>query len=301
MLRTLIVSCALTLVLVGSARADAPRLPPPSTTPTPPPPPPSPPPAPWRDLYHQGSLAYDAGRLDEALSDFTRAFDLGGPPSLLYDMALTIDRLGRTSDAIAAYRRYLDAAPDASNRDVVEARLTELSASTSSSLATHLGTPSGPILAPITPDTHTTTTTTTGSDVYLATQALPTRDHWEQQGPEWVASWVMLALTAATVAATVIVWNDGLGHFQQLQDLCASPIGCTATDIHDSSAHASQDATNALLGISVGLGAITVLTFIVEGAVTGNRMRFVRGDAARERRGPRLSLGPFGLSVSGTF
>jgi tetratricopeptide (TPR) repeat protein len=293
MLRTLIVASLLTLLVVGSARADAPRVtPPPPTTTTPPTPPPSPPPAPWRDLYHQGSLAYDAGRLDEALSDFTRAFDLGGPPSLLYDMALTTDRLGRTADAIAAYQRYLDAAPDASNRDVVEARLTELSASASSS----------PILAPIPTDTHpATTTTTTGSDVYLARQALPTRDHWEQQGPEWVASWVMLALTSATVAATVIVWNDGLGHFQQLQDLCASPMGCTATDIHDSSAHASQDATNALLGISVGLGAITVLTFIVEGVVTGNRMRFVRGDAAHERRGPRLSIGPFGLSVSGTF
>jgi hypothetical protein len=100
----------------------------------------------------------------------------------------------------------------------------------------------------------------------------------------------------------VLVWNDGVSQFQALQDLCASPIGCTQTDISDSPAHTDQDATNVLIGVSAGLGAITVLTFILEGVVTGNRRHFVRGDASRGHdSGPHLAIGPMGLSVSGTF
>ncbi len=241
-------------------------------------------------------MAYDAGRLDEALSDFTQSFDRGGPPTVLYDIALTLDRMGRTADAIAAYHRYLDAAPDASNRDIVEARLVELTPSASTSA--RVASPSAPILSLVTPDAPRTTS---ADGAYLATHARPTGDHWEPQGPEWVASWVMLALTAATTVATVLVWNDGVGHFRQLRDLCASPVGCTATDISDSSAHTSQDVTNALLGVSIGLGAVTVLTFILEGVVSGNRMHFVRGGAPRQTPGPQLSIGLTGLSISGTF
>lgn len=306
MVRLSIAASLLVLVLAAPVRADAPHTST-STTATPPPPPPPPvPPAPWRDPYHQGSVAYDAGRLDEALADFTRARDLGGPPTLLYDIALTLDRLGRTREAIDTYQSYLDAVPDASNRDVVEARLAALTPSTSTSgLASHVAPPPAPILSLVTPDTHpdavATSTTASADGAYLATHPVATADHWEEQGPEWTASWVMLALTAASVAAAVIVWNDGVGRFQALQDLCASPMGCTQTDIDSSPAHVNQDATNALIGVSAGLGAITLLTFIVEGVVTSQRMRFVRGGALREDPGPRLSVGPLGFSISGTF
>jgi hypothetical protein len=90
---------------------------------------------------------------------------------------------------------------------------------------------------------------------------------------------------------------DGQSHFRQLQDLCASATGCTRNDIAGSSAHTSEDWTNALLGVSIGLGAVTILTFIIEGVVTGNRMRYVRGDPGDLHFG----VSPFGLSLSGSF
>jgi tetratricopeptide (TPR) repeat protein len=296
-MRTLLVLSLVMVALVAVARADAPHVAPhpPTTTAPPPATTTAPPPAPWRDLYHQGSLAYDAGRLDEALRDFQQARDLGGPPTLLYDIALTLDRLGRAAEAVTAYRQYLDASPDASNRDVVEARLAELTAPAPPTTTT-----TGPILTTVAPP-RTTTTTVTSDSAYTATRPVVTTDHWEPQGPEWAASWVMLALTAATSVAAVVVWQDGIGRFHALQDLCDSPAGCTATDIDESPAHVNQDAANALLGVSIGLGAITVLTFIIEGVVTGNRMRFVRGDFARQDHSPHLSVGPMGFSLSGTF
>lgn len=292
---------ALVLLLAWSgtlpARADAPH-----TTPhtTPPPTPPTPPPAPWRDPYHRGTAAYEAGRLDEALADFQSASSLGGPPSLLYDIALTLDRLGRTAEAVREYHHYLEASPDAPNRDVVEARLAQLERP-ASAIASHVAPPPGPILALVTPDEpdRPVESTSSTSSAYVATARGPIGDHLEAQGPEWVASWVMLGLTVLTSVAAVIVWQDGLSRFAQLQEICASAVGCTAEDVASSSAHTSQDATNALLGVSIGLGALTLLTFVVEGVVTGNRTHVVRGDVSRG--GVRLGLGIGGISITGSF
>lgn len=293
---------SLSLVLVvlalapASALADAPRIGGGGTTATPPPPPPPG----WQAIYQAGSAAYDAGRLDEALADFRAAFDRGGPSSLLYDIALTLDRLQRTEEAVAAYHRYLDAEPEASNRDVVEARLTELERPRSS-LASRVGPPPAPILSLMTPDTATGAATTapapSSASPYVASGGAR-GDHIEQRGPEWVASWVMLGLTALSVGATLIVWYDGLGRFNALYDQCASAIGCTTAQINASAAHDEQDATNALIGVSAGLGALTIATFILEGVVTGNRTRVVRADAGA---GPRLAVSPFGISLSGSF
>ncbi|MFO0683969.1 MAG: tetratricopeptide repeat protein [Sandaracinus sp.] len=291
----------LAVSLPPTARADAPHTTPHTTPPPPTPPPPTPPPPePWRDPYHRGTAAYDAGRLDEALADFQSASALGGPSSLLYDIALTLDRLGRTAEAVRSYHQYLDAAPDAPNRDVVEARLEQLE-QPPSAIASHVAPPPGPILSLVTPDEpDAPPATSSTSAAYVATRRAPVGDHLESQGPEWVASWVMLGLTAATSVAAILVWQDGLSQFTALQDLCASPMGCTAQDIASSSAHAEQDATNALLGVSIGLGALTILTFVVEGVVTGNRTRLVRGDAAREG-GLHFALGLGGVSIAGSF
>jgi tetratricopeptide (TPR) repeat protein len=267
------------------ARADAPHIAPEQRLPPTPE---------WRTLYDAGSAAFDAGRLTEALDDFTRAHDRGGPAALLYDIALTLDRLNRTTDAIAAYRRYIDAVPEASNRDIVEARLEQLEPPVGT--ATHVAPPSGPIMSLVAPDPVVVAETT--PPVYSARETAPVGDHWEAQGPEWTASWVMLGLTALTTGAAIIVWYDGQARFDALWDLCASPAGCTRTDIAESPAHVNEDATNALMGVSIGLGALTILTFVIEGVVTGNRLRMVRASRSRE---PQLSLGPGGLSLSGTF
>lgn len=299
--RCLLLALALfSSVLAPIAHADAPRIAPEQRLPPTPE---------WRTLYDAGSAAFDAGRLTEALDDFTRAHDRGGPAALLYDIALTLDRLNRTADAIAAYHRYIDAVPEASNRDVVEARLEQLDPPA----GTRVAPTTGPILSLVAPDPIPTTATT--PPVYTTHDSGGTvGDHWEQQGPEWTASWVMLGLTALTTGAALIVWYDGEARFNALWDLCASPMGCSATEIAESPAHVNEEATNALMGVSIGLGALTILTFIVEGVVTGNRMRMVRADADGSRRGradrrvhgagpsePRFSFGLGGVSLSGSF
>ena len=279
----------LTLTLCASlvapvARADAPHVAPEQRLPTTPE---------WRTLYDAGSAAFDLGRLEEALDDFTRAHERGGPAALLYDIALTLDRLNRTSDAVLAYRRYVAAVPEATNRDLVEARLAQLDPAPGA--ATHITPATGPILSLVAPDPVVTTTTTS---VYTTHTTAPVGDHWEEQGPEWSASWVMLSLTALTAAAAIIVWYDGQARFDALRAQCESATGCSATEIARSPAHVNEDATNALLGVSIGLGALTILTFIVEGVVSAGRLRMVHADRSS---GPRFSLGLGSISVSGSF
>jgi tetratricopeptide (TPR) repeat protein len=79
-----------------------------------------------RLLYERGDAAYVEGRYEAALAMFQEAYDLSQRPQLLYNLANTLERLGRTSEAIARLREFLPSAPDAL-RDTVEVRIASMS------------------------------------------------------------------------------------------------------------------------------------------------------------------------------
>ncbi len=72
--------------------------------------------------------AFDAGEYEDALRRFRQAYELSPRPTLLYNIAATLDRLRRDQEAADALRAYLDALPDAPDRTEVEARLRVLDA-----------------------------------------------------------------------------------------------------------------------------------------------------------------------------
>lgn len=80
-----------------------------------------------RILFEAGAAAYDAGRYEEALDDFQRAYELSQRPVLHYNVALALDRLRRDEDALGSYRRFLAEAPaTAPHRGEVESRVVVL-------------------------------------------------------------------------------------------------------------------------------------------------------------------------------
>lgn len=80
-----------------------------------------------RDLFTRGVAAYEAGRLDEAADLLARADTLVPSAALAYNLGRVNERMGRVQDAVRFYRRYLrDAAPDATERASVEARIAAL-------------------------------------------------------------------------------------------------------------------------------------------------------------------------------
>jgi tetratricopeptide (TPR) repeat protein len=76
-----------------------------------------------RRLFETGRLAYEEGEFERALASFTRAYELSDRPELLYNIAMSHDRLRHDAAAIEWFERYLAQVPDASNRASVERRL----------------------------------------------------------------------------------------------------------------------------------------------------------------------------------
>lgn len=76
-----------------------------------------------RILFARGLRQFDRHRYTQALATFTRAYQLAPAPPLVYNMAQCHAALGNDERAAESYRLYLQLAPDAPNRAVVERRL----------------------------------------------------------------------------------------------------------------------------------------------------------------------------------
>ncbi len=80
-----------------------------------------------RLLFDQGSQAYNEGRYETALTLLNESHRISGRPELLFNIANTLERLGRTAEAVEHLRRYLPDAPP-ENRRSIEVRIRALEA-----------------------------------------------------------------------------------------------------------------------------------------------------------------------------
>lgn len=78
--------------------------------------------------YMAGQAYYNQARYPEAVREFQEAYRLSPKSALLYNIAQAYERMGKIDDAIAHLKKYLAAAPDASDRAAVEERLKNLEA-----------------------------------------------------------------------------------------------------------------------------------------------------------------------------
>src|SRR5690554_3535451 len=79
-----------------------------------------------RLLYQAGVSAYDAGRFEEALERFQRAYELSGREMLLYNIATAAERARQDEIALDAYERFLEAEPETRLRGRVETVIARL-------------------------------------------------------------------------------------------------------------------------------------------------------------------------------
>jgi tetratricopeptide (TPR) repeat protein len=73
-----------------------------------------------------GQRLLEHGRTQDAIAEFRRAYELRADARFLYDIADAYRRLGLADQARFFYERYLAAAPEAPDRDEVEAALASL-------------------------------------------------------------------------------------------------------------------------------------------------------------------------------
>ncbi len=76
-----------------------------------------------RALSEAGLTAYHAGRYESALEYFERSYALSQRGALLFNIGAAAERLRRDERAIEAYEAYLEAVPNAQNREAVLSRL----------------------------------------------------------------------------------------------------------------------------------------------------------------------------------
>lgn len=103
-MRALVLLCLATAVAHADDRADA------------------------RAEFAAGQAADRARDYQAAIDHYLRANDLVPHPYAMFNIAHDYERLGRRREAAAWYRRYLDAAPDSTDRRTVERKLAALAA-----------------------------------------------------------------------------------------------------------------------------------------------------------------------------
>ena len=110
------------------------------------------------ELARAGDEAYKAGDFERAAELVRRAYALYPEPLLLYNLALALDGMGKTSEALDYYERYLATDPDVKDRGAIERRVTTMRSQLAAQaeraraerVAANKRQPSGPTVAPST-------------------------------------------------------------------------------------------------------------------------------------------------------
>lgn len=79
-----------------------------------------------RSLFEAGQSAFGAGNYERALEYLERAYALSHRSGLLYNIAITADRVRNDARALEAFRAYLAEEPQTERRAEVEARIAYL-------------------------------------------------------------------------------------------------------------------------------------------------------------------------------
>ena len=79
-----------------------------------------------RELYETGQARFKSGQITEAIDAFERGYTLDPRPEFLLNLAQSYRALGRRTEAISYFERFIAAAPDHELRPAAERTLAEL-------------------------------------------------------------------------------------------------------------------------------------------------------------------------------
>lgn len=74
-------------------------------------------------FFEAGRIAFNSGYYDQALRAFQEAYDLSHRSALLYNIAVTLDRLERQREALEVYERFLAEQPESDYARAVQSRI----------------------------------------------------------------------------------------------------------------------------------------------------------------------------------
>ena len=187
-----------------------------------------------RRHFEKGSELYGSGRYAEAVAEFEAARRAKPLPAFDYNIARAHDRMEHTREAIAAYERYLEAAPSAPDAGDVRARIAELRGRLGATPATIALKEPGP---------------------------LPPRRR--------VLAWTVGGTGAALLVGSLAAGLVAHARYGALSSECTADGGCSAVTAPDAQilidgGHSAAIASDVLLGVGLAAVAAGIALYIVE-------------------------------------
>ena len=216
-------------------------------------------------LFEQSVEAYRAGRFADAATMLREAYGLEPAAVLLYNLARALDADGQIVEARDAYRRYLEAEPNAEQSATCARRIEVLDAQIAA--AERAAQPPVEVVTPAETTPPIAPITTPPSD----------------GGADAIPAWVVMGVGAAAAVGGAVLIGVAVSRHEAA---VAEPVSARAAEI-DAEAVTLRDVGIATLVVG-GVAAAAGLTWGIVASSSGGTST-------------QVSIGPSGLSVSGTF
>ena len=245
--------------------------------------------------FEAGREAFNEGAYEDALANFQRAHRLSGRSQLLYNIALTYDRLRLNAEALAAYEQYLKEFPDGPESAELRRRTEILrtaveraaSANSTEPEVQQSPTPQGPPPGDGEPELPASEgTSKPSSETVERASVIDTRGPARtDESSSSVLPLVIIGGSAAVAIGGAVLIGIGQGKASDVED---AADGSRWADVEGSASSAETLSTVGLVMVAVGLA----------GAATGVTLAVLGGD---EQSDARVRVGLGGLSVTGAF
>ncbi|MEO8213834.1 MAG: tetratricopeptide repeat protein [Myxococcales bacterium] len=140
--------------------------------------------------YEKATRAYDVQKYSEAVDEYQKAYEIGGDPAMLYNVAQSYRLADQLSEALRFYRRYLQRSPNARNREDVERKIFDLEKTIEERRRAAAAVPAGPVAPP--------------PVVVVAPPPAPLASHDEGTSGTLVAGIIVASVGAAALATAAI-------------------------------------------------------------------------------------------------
>jgi hypothetical protein len=250
-----------------------------------------------KSLYERATRAYDVGKYAEAIEEYQKAYEIGGDPPMLYNIAQAYRLNDEPGEAVRFYRRYLQRAPGARNREDVERKIAEQEkivddrAKIQSATQPPVPVPTAPPTPATTPTPSPTTPTTAptlgppappaatapGAEASTPAPAVAA------EPPSKVRPIVGWSLVGAGVVLGVIAGIEGSVAKSKGDDLTTMSMAKTKVQFDPTIQQAGKNANTTMIVCAIGAGAAAAAGVIV--LLTGSSA----GEAASEGTPPVAS------------
>jgi tetratricopeptide (TPR) repeat protein len=231
-----------------------------------------------RTIYDKATRAYDVGKYAEAIEEYQKAYEIGGDPPMLYNIAQAYRLNNQPTEAVRFYKRYLQRAPNARNREDVERKIAEQEKIIEEQKKLQ---PPAPPVTPVAPPVTAVPATPAPSTVgppspQPAIPAPSTMPETPPPAPVPVATSEGMSTTRLIVGLGLIGLGAAAGVVAGLEGMSARNKGDTLTsqskmggtiEFDPNIEKDAKNADKALIGLAIGAGALAAAGVIV--LVTG--------------------------------